>query len=147
MLSQTLWNHSLLPRISWHTPRSRYSISFYFILIPLPICFLIFLSDHSFIFGDHCDREALAFSSKDSLRLLVPFLPIQNPQLRSSIYGEALREFIEAQEFSKYLEWIRTWPSAIYEIKQQMVFIRQAVDRLSMRNKSRYATCCNLLFF
>ena len=68
---------------------------------------------------------------------MVPFLPIQNPQLRSSIYGEALREFIGAKEFEKYLQWIQTWPSAIYEIKQQMVFIRQAVDRLSMQNKSR----------
>ena len=47
------------------------------------------------------EREALAFNAKDSLRLLVPYLPIQNPQLRPSIYGEALREFIEAGEFGQ----------------------------------------------
>lgn len=90
----------------------------------------------SFLFtSQEWEREAMAFSSKDSLRLLVPVLPIQTPQLRSSIYGEALREFIEAKEYDQYLKWIKSWPCAIYEIKQQTFLIRQEVDKLMIRNE------------
>ena len=62
-------------------------------------------------------------------------LPIQTPQLRASIYGEALREFIEAREFDHYLKWIKHWPSDIFEIKQQVYLIRQEMEKLTIRNQ------------
>ena len=56
------------------------------------------------------EKEAFAFSSKNSLKILIPYLPTSNPQLRSSVYGEALRELIESKEYERYLFLIKSWP-------------------------------------
>ena len=83
---------------------------------------------------DEWEREAMAFSSKSALKTLVPYLPTSEPTLRASIYGEALREFIESKEYDQYLHWIETWPSAIYEIKQQVYLIRKELEHKKNRS-------------
>lgn len=81
------------------------------------------------------EKEAFAFSSKNALRVLVPYLPTSNPQLRSSVYGEALRELVEAKQYDRYLYLIKTWPSAIFEIKQQVHLVRSELDRIQSKSK------------
>ena len=83
---------------------------------------------------DEWEREAMAFSSKSALKTLVPYLPTAEPRLRASIYGEALREFIESKEYDDYLHWIQHWPGAIYEIKQQVFLLRKELEQT--KNKS-----------
>ena len=62
-------------------------------------------------------------------------LPVnKHLKLRASIYGEALREFIEAKRYKEYLKWIMTWPSAIYEIKQQVFLLSKELEKTKNRD-------------
>ena len=83
--------------------------------------------------SEEWDMEAAAFLEKRAIKTLVPFLPTEQPQLRACIYGMALREFLDSNQFKEYLHWIKTWPSSIFDLKDQTSELYRQINRVKSR--------------
>ena len=77
--------------------------------------------------------EAAAFLEKRAIKTLVPFSPTEQPQPRACIYGMALREFLDSNQFKEYFYWIKTWPSSIFDLKDQTSELYRQISRVKSR--------------